>query len=55
MTDVHSTFFAKVVPELLVTNFAESRRFYVGILGFTVLYDRPETNSPTSIWAARRS
>ncbi len=36
--------FAKVVPELLVTNFAGSRRFYVDILGFSVLYDRPENN-----------
>lgn len=35
--------FAKIVPELLVTSFAESRRFYVDLLGFAVLYDRPES------------
>ena len=36
--------FAKVVPELLVTDIAESRRFYVDVLGFSILYDRPENN-----------
>ena len=41
MTQVRSVY-PKVVPELLVTNFNASRRFYVGLLGFAVLYDRPE-------------
>ncbi len=31
-----------LVPELEVTDFGKSLEFYVGILGFSVLYDRPE-------------
>ena len=31
-----------LVPELAVTNCAASRAFYTQIIGFTVLYDRPE-------------
>lgn len=31
-----------LVPELLVTDFQKSLKFYVEILGFKVLYDRPE-------------
>jgi len=45
----------RIVPELLVTNFMESRHFYVEILGFAVLYDRPEDNLPISIWVVRKS
>lgn len=33
---------AKLVPELLVSNFAQSLRFYKEVLGFKQLYDRPE-------------
>jgi lactoylglutathione lyase len=33
---------AKLVPELVCSNFAESLRFYTGLLGFGVLYSRPE-------------
>jgi lactoylglutathione lyase len=33
---------AKLVPELVCSNFAESLRFYTGLLGFRVLYSRPE-------------
>jgi catechol 2,3-dioxygenase-like lactoylglutathione lyase family enzyme len=32
---------AKLVPELLVSNHAASRDFYVGIIGFSVRYERP--------------
>jgi catechol 2,3-dioxygenase-like lactoylglutathione lyase family enzyme len=32
---------AKLVPELLVSNHAASRDFYVHIIGFKVRYDRP--------------
>lgn len=32
----------KLVPELYVSDIGRSRRFYTGVLGFTVLYDRPE-------------
>lgn len=32
----------RLVPELVVTDIAASRRFWCGILGFEVLYDRPE-------------
>ena len=32
---------AKVVPELLVSDFAASLGFYTRIIGFTVRYDRP--------------
>ena len=33
---------AKLVPELLVSNFARSLRFYTEVLGFKKLYDRSE-------------
>lgn len=33
---------AALVPELAVMDWRESVRFYAGILGFTVVYDRPE-------------
>ena len=33
---------AKLVPELLVSNHAASRDFYVRIIGFSVRYERPE-------------
>jgi catechol 2,3-dioxygenase-like lactoylglutathione lyase family enzyme len=33
---------AKLVPEFVCSNFAESLRFYTGLLGFRVLYSRPE-------------
>ena len=32
---------AKLVPELLVSNHAASRDFYVRIIGFSVRYERP--------------
>jgi catechol 2,3-dioxygenase-like lactoylglutathione lyase family enzyme len=32
---------AKLVPELLVSDFAASRDFYVRVIGFAVRYDRP--------------
>jgi catechol 2,3-dioxygenase-like lactoylglutathione lyase family enzyme len=32
----------ELVPELEVSDFGKSLEFYVGILGFSVLYDRPE-------------
>jgi catechol 2,3-dioxygenase-like lactoylglutathione lyase family enzyme len=31
-----------LIPELSVTDFQKSFRFYVSILGFSVLYERPE-------------
>jgi catechol 2,3-dioxygenase-like lactoylglutathione lyase family enzyme len=31
-----------LVPELYVSDIGRSRRFYTGVLGFAVLYDRPE-------------
>lgn len=34
--------FARLVPELSCANVAESLDFYTRILGFSVLYDRPE-------------
>ena len=34
--------FNALVPELLVSNFQQSRRFYVEILGFRVEYDREQ-------------
>ncbi len=34
--------FAPLVPELLVRDLAASRRFYCDLLGFQVLYERPE-------------
>jgi len=33
---------AKLVPEFICSNFAESLRFYTELLGFRVLYSRPE-------------
>ena len=33
---------AKLVPELLVSNHAVSRDFYVRVIGFSVRYERPE-------------
>jgi lactoylglutathione lyase len=33
---------AKLVPEFVCSNFAESLGFYTGLLGFRVLYSRPE-------------
>lgn len=33
---------AALIPELLVTDLARSLDFYRGVLGFEVLYDRPE-------------
>ena len=33
---------ARLVPELMVSNLEKSLAFYVGLIGFTVLYDRPE-------------
>ena len=33
---------ARLVPELYVSDFDESRRFYTDVLGFTILYSRPE-------------
>jgi lactoylglutathione lyase len=33
---------AKLIPEFVCSNFAESLRFYTGLLGFRVLYSRPE-------------
>jgi catechol 2,3-dioxygenase-like lactoylglutathione lyase family enzyme len=32
----------KLVPELLVSNFVQSLKFYTEVLGFKQLYDRPE-------------
>ena len=31
-----------LVPELAVSDWLQSRRFYCGILGFDCLYERPE-------------
>lgn len=33
---------SRLVPELLVSDFAASLAFYTGVLGFAVAYDRPE-------------
>lgn len=33
-----------ITPELKVFNFQESLKFYKGLAGFEVLYDRPENN-----------
>jgi catechol 2,3-dioxygenase-like lactoylglutathione lyase family enzyme len=38
---IRSVMRAKLVPELICSNFAESLRFYTGLLGFRVLYSRP--------------
>jgi catechol 2,3-dioxygenase-like lactoylglutathione lyase family enzyme len=32
----------KLVPELYVSDIGRSRGFYIGVLGFTVRYDRPQ-------------
>ena len=43
MTDPAPGFtWAPLVPELLVTDLAASLRFWCGVCGFAVLYDRPE-------------
>ncbi len=34
---------SKLVPELTVSNFAESIRFYTGILGFEVMFSRSDS------------
>jgi catechol 2,3-dioxygenase-like lactoylglutathione lyase family enzyme len=39
---IRSTMRAKLVPEFVCSNFAESHRFYTELLGFRVLYSRPE-------------
>jgi lactoylglutathione lyase len=39
---IRSIMRAKLVPEFVCSNFAESLRFYTGLLGFRVLYSRPE-------------
>ncbi len=33
---------ARLVPELLCSDLRTSLSFFVGLIGFTVLYDRPE-------------
>lgn len=38
----HGGGFARLVPELSCSDFARSLHFYTRLLGFTVLYDRPE-------------
>jgi catechol 2,3-dioxygenase-like lactoylglutathione lyase family enzyme len=35
---------AKLVPELIVTDLAASLHFWCGLIGFGILYDRPEEN-----------
>ena len=35
-------FMPRLIPELDVTNLQTSLQFYVNVVGFTVLYDRPE-------------
>jgi catechol 2,3-dioxygenase-like lactoylglutathione lyase family enzyme len=43
MTDGHATWdWAKLVPELLVIDLAASLSFWTDLLGFRVVYDRPE-------------
>ena len=32
----------RLIPELLVADIAASLRFYLDVLGFTILYERPE-------------
>ncbi len=39
-----SDFRAKLVPEFLVSDLKSSLDFWVGLVGFEVLYDRPEEN-----------
>ena len=34
----------KLVPELIVTDLAASLHFWCGLIGFGILYDRPEEN-----------
>ncbi|MGE0210091.1 MAG: bleomycin resistance protein [Parvibaculaceae bacterium] len=34
--------FARLVPEFLVTDLARSLRFWTGLIGFRIAYDRPE-------------
>ena len=36
-----SVHFAKVIPELLCSDLDESLRFYCGVLGFSMLFERP--------------
>jgi lactoylglutathione lyase len=33
---------AKLVPELYCSSIRESLRFYIGVLGFRIIYERPE-------------
>ncbi len=35
---------AKLVPELYCSNFIASLHFYIDLIGFSILYDRPEKN-----------
>jgi len=39
---IRSIMRARLVPEFVCSNFAESHRFYTDLLGFRVLYSRPE-------------
>jgi catechol 2,3-dioxygenase-like lactoylglutathione lyase family enzyme len=39
---IRSIMRARLVPEFVCSNFAESHRFYTDLLGFCVLYSRPE-------------
>lgn len=34
--------FAKLIPELIVTDIGRSKQFYLEVLGFTLCYERPE-------------
>jgi catechol 2,3-dioxygenase-like lactoylglutathione lyase family enzyme len=38
----HRSFMSNLVPELYCSDFERSLRFYVGILGFRIVYVRPE-------------
>lgn len=42
MTGSHREDMARLVPELLVHDFSRSLAFYVDVIGFKVLYGRPE-------------
>jgi hypothetical protein len=49
-----------LVPELICSDLDNSLAFYVGLLGFCVLYARPEAGSPistamvlSSCWSSR--
>jgi len=44
-----------LVPELEVSDTARSLDFYVRVLGFAVLYERPEQGFPIWAWVRRRS